>query len=160
MRYFQKNSSNHIFAFLANVFWILESSDWLTQLSQLIRSLQHSKKFAKKGKNMIWRVFWKNITFLNVMFFKKLVKWKTFMYLWMNTKRALGKFPKKIFEYIFKKLVKSYFCLFWQTLLNFGDFWLVDSAEQPIRRPRTFKKIRQKYDLTSFFENSLPLQGI
>ena len=35
VRYFQKtHQQNHIYVFLVNIFWILETSDWLTQLNQ------------------------------------------------------------------------------------------------------------------------------
>ena len=45
---------------------------------------------------------------------------------------------------------------FWGTFLNFGDFRLVDSTEQPIGSLQHSKKVHEKYDSTGFdefFEN-------
>ena len=74
VRYFQKTRQIIFLPFWQTCFFflILETSDWLTQLSQLIRSLQNSKKFAKKAK--IWfDEFFENTTRLVIV---KIFTWE------------------------------------------------------------------------------------
>ena len=67
-------------------------------------------------------------------------------------------------RYLKKKTrqIKSYFCLFWRTffVFNFAEFWLVVSADQPIRSFQNSKKFAKKAKIwfdDYFFENTSPL---
>ena len=65
-RYFQKKLIKSYFCFFDELFWMLETSDWLTQLSSQSESLQNSKKFAQMAKIWFDEFFWKYLTFLIV----------------------------------------------------------------------------------------------
>ena len=89
-----------------------------SSLSQPVRSLQTSKMFAKKGKNMVRRVFWKGLTFsthsgpenLKSPWPKKIVKWN------QSISQKIS-----IFENVKKNFVKLIYVCTW-----FRDFFCLD----------------------------------
>ena len=62
--YFLKICQIIILPFLVNFFLILEISDWLTLSWADNQEPPTFKKVCQKGKNMIWRVFWKYLNFM------------------------------------------------------------------------------------------------